>query len=124
MNYRDSLPDGCPPIEAEQIEITRDVFRLVRQTPPTIGDFQSQRTEKPHNTFRVSECQACGLSVFANRQDCIKAKKLTALRNRLSCRIQLAAGAGCIQQTGHPSHHTWWPSRDFDILSHCMVEAP
>jgi hypothetical protein len=124
MTYRDPLPGGCPPNEAEIITVEKDVFRLVRQIPPTIGDFQSQRTEKPHSIFNVSECHACGLSVFANRRDCARARKLPALRGRHLCRVQLTESAGRIQHTGLSSHHTWWPFRDFDILSHCMVEAP
>lgn len=123
MTYRDPLPDGCPPVEAETITGARDVYRLVRQISPAIGDFQSQRTEKPLNIFHVSECQACGLSVFTDRRDCARARKLPALRGRHLCHLQLTEGAGRIQQTGPSSHHTWWPFRDFDILSHCMVEV-
>ncbi len=123
MSYREPLPEGCPPDDAEEIAVGREVFRLVRTNPPTPDDFQSLRAEKPNAVFRVSECQARGLSVFADRRDSEKALKLPRLRGRLICRLRLEAGAGRIQQTGRPSHHTWWPLADFDILAHCGVET-
>ena len=123
MSFREPLPANCPPVEAENVLVTRIVFRLVRADPPTLDDFRSQREEKPDSVFRVSECQARGLSVHADRSDSEKATRLPALRDRLVCRVRLEAGAGCIQQTSRWSHHTWWPLADFDILAHCDREA-
>lgn len=124
MNYREPLPDGCPPDAAEEIVRPRDVFRLVRTNPPTAKDFRSQRAEKPDRTFpEIDECQARGLSVHADRRDSEKALRLPALRGRLICRLRLGAGAGKIQQTGRPSHHTWWPLADYDVLTQCTVET-
>ena len=124
MSYRQPLPEGCPPAEAEEVTAERDVFRLVRSGTPTLEDFRSQREEKPQVVFTgVSECHARGLSVHANRRDSEKALKLRALRGRLICRVRLEAGAGRIQQTGCPSHHTWWPLARYDILPHCQMET-
>lgn len=124
MDYLEHMPEGCPPAEADEVTAERDVFRLVRTSPPTLNDFRSLRAEKPDAVLPpAKECQACGLSVFADRADSEKAKKLTALRGRFVCRLQLEAGAGRIQQTGKPSHHTWWPLTEFDILAHCAMEA-
>src|SRR6516162_8369758 len=107
MSYREQLPEGCPPDAAEEIASPREVFRLVRSNPPTLDDFRSQRTQKPQAVFQVNECQARGLSVFAERRDSERALKLPTLRGRLICRLQLDNGSGRIQQTGRPSHHTW-----------------
>ena len=124
MNYREPLPDGCPPDTAEDIVQPRDVFRLVRTDPPTEEDFKSQRAEKPGHTFLgINECQARGLSVHAERRDSEKALKLPKLRGRLICRLRLGLGSGKIQQTGRPSHHTWWPLADYDVLAQCTVET-
>ena len=126
MSYRDPLPEGCPPDAAEEITALRVVFRLVRTNPPTEADFLSQRQEKPDRAFPgVTECQACGLSVFADQRDVeTRARKLPHLRNRRICRVTLPAGAGRIQQTFQPSHHTWWPFAALDILAHCEVGNP
>lgn len=124
MNYREPLPEDCPPDAAEEIRETRDVFRLVRSSPPTETDFRSQRAERPDSVFPdVTECQARGLSVFAQRKDAEKRLRIPRMRGRLVCRLQLSAGAGQIQQTGRGSHHTWWPLADYDILAQCTVES-
>ena len=125
MSYRDSLPAGCPPDAAEEIAAPRAVYRLVRSDPPTPDDFLSQRQENPSKVFSgISECVVCGLSVFADKNDAVaKAQKLQHLKNRKICRVTLTAGAGRIQPTFQPSHHTWWPLAAFNILAHCGVET-
>jgi hypothetical protein len=123
MSYREPLPEDCPPNEAEEITAARAVFRLSRSNPATLDDFLSQRAEKPEAVFQVTECQARGLSVFADRSGAENARKLPKLKGRFICRVQLETGAGRIQQTGRPPHHTWWPLAEFDILAHCQMEA-
>lgn len=108
------------------MEITGEtrVFRLVKTSPATPDDFRSQRAEKPEGVFRVSECQACGVSVFTEREDAVqKALLLPKFRGFKVCQVRLVAGAGRLQQTFQPSHHTWWPLAAFDILAHCEMEA-
>lgn len=123
MSYRETLPNECPPATAEEITVARIVFRLVRTFPAANEDFRSQRAENPGQLFNgVTECQACGLSVFADVRDAERATKLPRLRGRSICRLTLDSGAGRIQQTGRPSHHTWWPLAAFDILEHCEAE--
>lgn len=124
LMYKEVLPEDCPPDAAAQVEQDLAVFRLVRTNPPTDSDFRSQRAEKPTQVFAgVTECQARGLSVHTQRSDSVRARKLPSLRGRLICRILLRSGAGRIQQTARPSHHTWWPLADYDILARCVVET-
>lgn len=123
MSYREPLPEDCPPVEAEEITAARTVFRLSRSNPATLDDFLSQRAEKPEAVFNVTECQARGLSVFADRRDAEKLKKLPKFRRCSICRVQLVTGAGRILKTGSNSHHTWWPLAEFDILAYCRMEA-
>jgi hypothetical protein len=120
MSYREDLPKGCPPTDAQDITSDFHVIRLTQSLPPTDSDFISKRAEMPDATFRVDECQARGLSVFTEQKDAINALKLPALRGRHACKLRLKSGAGKIKQTGRPSHHTWWPLKDFDILAHCI----
>lgn len=124
MDYREPLPEGCPSPESAEITAERLVFRLVRSAPPTADDFRSHRAENPGRIYPgVSECQACGLSVFSERHACAMALKLPTQRGKEVCRMRLTAGAGRIQQTGKAAHHTWWPFATFDILAHCEMEA-
>jgi hypothetical protein len=123
MTYREPLPAECPPETAEEIILGREVFRIVMAEPPTLDDFRSQRAEKPNAVFKnVSECLARGVSVFADRSDCETVLKLPRLRGRKLACVRLAEGAGKILQTFEPSHHTWWPFANFDILANCEVE--
>jgi hypothetical protein len=122
MSYREPLPEGCPPTESEEVIGARDVFRLVKASAATAEDFRSLRAERPDATFRgVSECLARGVSVHTDRADSEKTRKLPRFKNSLVCRVRLVDGAGRIQQTFQPTHHTWWPLATFDILSHCEV---
>lgn len=124
MSYREPLSEGCPPAESEEITAERVVFRLVRANPAAPDDFRSQRAERPQSVFRgVSECLACGVSVHAERADSEKMRKLPRFKNSLVCRVRLMTGAGRIQPTFQPTHHTWWPLAAFDILGHCEVLA-
>ena len=126
MTYREPLPEGCPPNEANEITHPRIVFRLVRTNPPTDDDFRSQRAEKPNRAFRgVSECRARGLSVDLDRESLERRLKRENMRGMLICRVELDRGAGFIQQTGkRQSHHTWWPFAEFDITTNSTVIEP
>ena len=80
MTYREPLPEGCPPDDAEEITAPRVVYRLVQSNPPTDDDFQSQRAERPTTRFNASECQARGVSVFADRRDVERQMEVPRLR--------------------------------------------
>ena len=123
MTYREPLPEGCPPDDAEEITTPRIVYRLVRSNPPTDDDFRSQRAENPHRiSRRVTECQARGVSVRADLDEAIELMSLPRMQGRLLCQVQLDDGAGHIMQTGEwPNHSTWWPLADFDILANCSM---
>ena len=122
MNYREPLPEDCPPETAEEITEPRLVYRLVRNNPPTDADFRSQRAEKPYLELRnITECQARGLSVFANRTDAERRSKSGQLLGTMVCEVTLSQGAGRIAKTGSRSHHTWWPLADFAITPNSRV---
>ena len=123
MLYREPLPQGCPPSEADEIRSPRVVYRLVRSNPPTVDDFKSQRAEKPCQIFRnVTECQARGLSVRTELDAAIDLLKLRKMRGRKLCTVKMDLGAGRIMQTGKDPHHsTWWPLASFDILANCSL---
>ena len=122
MKYREPLPEGCPPDEAETISNECIVFRLVRNNPPIDCDFKSQRTEKPEAKFDdAAECLARGLSVRKEESDIRNMLRLPKFQNALICRITLGKGAGIMQQTGRNSHQTWWPFAGYNILENCSL---
>ena len=122
MLYREILPDDCPPATAEEITELRIVYRLVWHDPPTDCDFRSQRAENPHQIFPgVTECQACGLSVFFNRADAERRTRSGRLQGAMIGEVTLTRGAGRIAKTGRRSHYTWWPLADFDVTENSRV---
>ena len=123
MPYRETLPDDCPPDAAEEITEPRLVYRLVRHNPPLADDFRSQRAEKPDAKFSTDECQACGLSVFARRNDAARQAARPNLSGTMVCPVRLTQGAGYILKTSRRSHYTWWPLAAYDILAHCQMGA-
>ena len=121
VTFREPLPDGCPPREAEEITDTKVVFRLVRTDTPDDSDFWSKRAERPNNQFSVPECQARGLSVYSQVKDARKQLKIPTLKGMLICQVTLDRGSGYILRTGRRAHFTWWPLADFDILDNCQL---
>jgi len=127
MSFREELPANCPPPDAGEISAPLVVFRAVRSLPPTEADFDSLRKNNPKGPIPagITECQMRGLSVFTRKKDCeARVLKLPRYKNHSLCRVQLGQGAGKIQQTFAPSHHTWWPFASFNILAHCVEESP
>ena len=121
MMFREPLPDGCPPPDAQEITQALVVYRLVDGDPPTCDDFKSQRAQKPNNQFSVPECQARGLSVFSEVREAEKQLRRPNHKGKLVCQVTLDRGAGHILKTGRKSHFTWWPLADFAILNHCQT---
>jgi len=119
MSYREPLPEGCPPEDAEEISSERFVYRLVRTLPPTADDFFSQRARRPDANFQLPECRARGLSVHDSLAASENLRKLRHMARLTPCRVRLDSGAGRILQTGQPDHYTWWPLAAFDVLAAC-----
>jgi len=122
LEYRETLPASCPPGDAYEIKTDLEVFRLVSKFPPSDNDFDSQRALKPKAVFSFSECDARGVSVWTKMEDVLHAKKLPKFNGNKSvvCKVRLHGGAGRIKQTGsNSSHKTWWPYKEYDIISRC-----
>ena len=123
VEFRDELPEKCPPGGVQEIAAETTVYRIVRNNPPTSDDFRSQRQEQPNAAFSVDECLARGLSVWADQVAAAQRLRLPKFRNARVCRLKLTAGAGKIMQTFKPEHRTWWPYRTYDPTTCCEVVA-
>lgn len=121
MEFRDDLPNGCPPPEATEIVNPTIVFRLVEGDEPSETDFLTHRQLWPNKNFQVSECQVRGLSVQLNAQDSRRFRALPTQKHKKIAKVHLDKGAGYIQRTGRHGHFTWWPFKGFDFLGNCEV---
>ena len=123
MEYRDALPAGCPPDEAEEIAATTDIYRLVRNNPPSADDFLSQQSLNPSRSFGSAGCMARGLSVRRTKSACELMLKLPRFTGASVCLVRLMPGHGRIQQTGKAQHYTWWPHRGFNHATCTQIIA-
>lgn len=115
------FPAQCPPSIARAEEIY--VYRLVNNSPPKAEDFLSTRQEWPAREFKteIDKCNACGVSVFRNKNDAEKKKqKYKPLRSKLIAYGKIDASDGVILETYESSHMTWWlkttvPNKNFSV---------
>lgn len=123
MDFLEELPTGCPPLEADEIQAERVVFRLVKESPPSAWDFQSHVTRWPNKYFSDG-CLARAISVSRTKEHAEMTAKLPLMKRHALrvCRVTLAAGAGAVLQTGAPDHFSWWQSRGYTLAGCEVIE--
>lgn len=102
-------PCDCPPHDAQPA--TGCVYRILSGEEPAPGDFRSHREMFPEQKFD-DECDACGLSVYAEAADAVRMRRrIPRLRKGTIAIGTLKAVLGKIKYTSkgnRDSHHTWW----------------
>ncbi len=116
MEFPEYLPDNCPPETAQAA--SGKVYYLVNNEPPTPEDFLSKRQKNPKLRFPKDEkeCRACGISVYTEIEDLLKARQeFPGLGNLKVAVGNLTPNLGVIEPTPSrkfPSHHTLWLAID------------
>ncbi len=113
MQWPDYFPENCPPETAQPALVK--VYRFIDSDFPTPEDFRSWREQNPDLICPtgLTECQACGLSVFTSEEGVrIARKRIPALRKKKAAIATLTPNLGLIlntpsKRTGN-THHTWW----------------
>lgn len=122
MPWPDYFPDDCPPTSAQPAY--GKVYRFIDSNLPQPEDFLSWREKNPVKSCPkgVTECQACGLSVFTTPEGVCTALS----RNPFLRRKQIAIGYlnpqnGVVLNTPSrgkrgtgDNHHTWWREPNTD----------
>ena len=113
MPWPDYFPDDCPPNSAQPA--SSQVYRFIDGDSPQPEDFLSWREQNPNQSCPkgVTECQACGLSVFTTQEGvCIALRRKPFLRRKQIALGQLAPDNGVLLNTPSKgtgdNHHTWW----------------
>lgn len=120
-DYKEQLPEGCPPSDAAEIEQVV-FYRMVASFPPTDNDFLSHKALNPMKNFN-KECIARGVSVFVGIRGITDVSKLPTQQGKQIARLNLTAPAGRHKQTGAKNdHHSWWVYEEFDLATHCRSE--
>lgn len=122
MNWFEQLPQYCPPADATPCK--GDYFRLANGNPATSADFFSQRKLQPNKVFTgngVDECIARAVSLFQDKDDAEKRRKLPKFKRAVIARVSLEPRDGMMKKTFSGSHYSWWRSMEFDV-SQAKVE--
>ena len=119
--YRDELPIGCPPEDAQEISAPRVVYYFVSVYPPSDSDFLPVAMQRDVAASEHDFCCAHGLSVFNTPKQCAAGPgKLESFQSHMICGLHLDAGAGRIKKTGRSrGHHTFWPYATFNLIQCC-----
>ena len=120
LRWPEDFPEDCPPEEAD---LANGVYyRIVKNDSPEPDDFVSlyylnrRLADVRIQSGRVTQCEAMGLSVFADESDAVYwATRISRIGNRIA-RLTLGPGAGKILPTPREgdSHHTWWQADGYD----------
>ena len=114
MNWYEKLPDNCPPEDAFEPD-GKEFFRLCVGNPATDTDFYSQKKEDANRSFAgIPECILRSVSLWDDKNKCLKQKKYPTHKNKILCKIELNKGDGLIKNTFKPNHYSWWRSNNFD----------
>ncbi|NEH46887.1 hypothetical protein GR215_34385 [Rhizobium leguminosarum] len=115
-SFPDGNPKGCPPDDVPYANC--EVFRLVKNDPPTKDDFATLAEQNKINDKH--ECECHGLSVFLERDDAdFYASKYPYLGELIS-KGSLSPSEGKLAPTPRKfkgidnSHSTWWPFLGID----------
>lgn len=115
MEWFESLPEQCPPIDATPA--SGIYYRIAKGIPTESEDYFSQRRLQPGKTFLgegIDECVVRSVSVFSSLADAQKRLRLPKFRNNVVVTIDLQPKDGVIKKTFGPCHYSWWRSIEFD----------
>lgn len=123
MQFKENLPEQCPPSEAYQPNGEEVVYRLGHiENDYSTDDFRSHWDKFPQNrtqyTQKVGECRAKSLSVFSTEEDARNACRLPSPRSKNKFKsliaINLQPTDGLLMQTGiDKAHYSIWVSCTF-----------
>lgn len=119
IQYKEELPDGCPPLDAEDIQGIV-FYRLVASHPPTEKDFLSLKALNPSKNHKSLECEARAVSVSVELNGALDLLKLPTQKGKLIAKLNLGGNTGKYKRTfARAHHHSWWIYNSCDPLSFC-----
>jgi hypothetical protein len=125
MQWSSYFPKDCPPRNA--LDVSGVFYRIIKENIPQESDFYSwrEKNENKNCPTSITECQACGLSVFTDRDDAEQTmRRIPRFKKSRLAMGSLEPGMGMIANTpSHTSksHHTWWTSKDIESWTRFRV---
>jgi hypothetical protein len=119
-------PQSCPPHSAQEKE-DLTIYRYVKNDPPNVNDFKSNKSVNLTKDFGEKDCEACGLSVLIDKEDAVKGReKIPGFAKKKIAQGLIGLGDGEVLHTPSTisaSHHTWWKNEADDISTRFNVVA-
>ncbi len=116
MNFKEELPEKCPPASAKDVEHLK-VLRFVDCAEVKVEDFHSHRA-LGLQIKGATECDlaACSLFTCTKSKGFIRARKFPRLRNKAVAVLDIPEGAG-LSLINSDGHVNFWMYNSFDPLS-------
>jgi hypothetical protein len=126
-NFVAGMPAYCPGDAADEIDAV--LFRACDTIPPTVEDV----TSHAHSTLprkrkkaKIEECNSWGLSCWRSMDDVRKDMALFHkwLPKKHVHQFSVSKSDGRLEQTGRPTHHTYWPYTGVNLLPRMVLVQP
>lgn len=126
MEYREPLPDGCPPPEVSSVNEPTVRYRLLEEAFPRDEDFDSYVKKKggPNTKIKKDHCHQTGVSLdtsLTSAQRRMRGPFNKRGRWKTIGVLTIQPGAGKLAEPEPNGHQTWWPARDFDVVANCRA---
>lgn len=121
IEWAESLPDGCPPINV-LIPDNQDFYRITEKADKVSeSDFMSHQALYPEKEYKGQQfVLSTGISVFdVIPYDLLKFPKF---QGGGVAKITLGAEDGVLIKSGGPNHYTWWRTKSFDITAANIIK--
>ena len=126
MQYREQLPENCPPDSAIEITEATIRYRLLAGKAPRQEDFDSfiKTMGRPRTRTQRSICEQNGVSLWQNEE--LARELLDGPINKNNKwqsigELTIPPGEGKLNPPERSGHQTWWPSYKFDPTRHCRT---
>lgn len=126
MEYREPLPNDCPPPTAQPVTEPTIRYRLLEEILPRDEDFDSYVKKKggPMLQSKRSPCVQAGVSLTTTleaAQGTITGSGNRRGRWKKIGELTIQPGAGKLGEPESNGHQTWWPTKDFDVVANCRA---
>lgn len=123
-NFVAGTPAHCPGNAADEVDAV--LFRACDTVPPTLEDVTSHAHSvlpRKNRKAKPEECRSWGLSCWHSLDDVRHDMKLFEewLPKKHIHKFSVRKSDGRLEQTGRPTHHTYWPYAGVNLLSRMLL---
>jgi hypothetical protein len=115
VKFREILPAGCPPKDAQDIECA-DAFRFIPAATAALAHFASNAAKQETPPPGIDACRWASCSLYTDMATVQKKRKLKKLRSYIHvAKLKIGAGSGYLIIAN--SHIDFWMFETFDPVA-------